>query len=117
MLTQDDLQAIATLINASEERMKNYVDGSLHRELATSEERMKNYVDGSLHREITASEERMKNHMNAVIETQVVPQIRQIADGHLQLSEQLGRVESRLDSLEETVAAHEWYIVRKTAES
>lgn len=98
MLTQEDLQALNTLLAASEERMKNYVDAALSRELS-------------------ASEKRTQNHMNAVIETQVIPQIKQVADGVIQANDRLERVETRLDSLEETVTAHEWYIVRKAAEN
>ena len=44
-----------------------------------------------------------------------MPAIRQIADGVLQVNDRLDRMEKRLDSLEETVTAHELYIVRKAA--
>lgn len=51
MLDKDDLQAIAGLIAASEERMSGMI--------VASEERMKNHTD----RMITASEERMKAYI------------------------------------------------------
>ena len=59
---------------------------------------------------IEESEERTKTHMNTVIESQLMPAIRQIADGVLQVNDRLDRMEKRLDSLEETVTAHELYI-------
>lgn len=117
MLTQEDLQALAGLINtavtASEERMKSYMEDSINTAIAASEERMKSYVDSSVNAAVTASEERMKNHMNAVVESQVMPMIRQVADGVVQANERLDRLEKKVDDLEATVAAHEVWIVHK----
>ena len=136
MLTQEDLQALAGLINtavtaseermksymedsintaiaASEERMKGYMEDSINTAIAASEERMKSYVDHSINTAVTASEERMKNHMNVVVESQVMPMIRQVADGVVQANERLDRLEKKVDDLEATVAAHEVWIVHK----
>ena len=136
MLTQEDLQALAGLINtavtaseermksymedsvntaiaASEERMKSYMEDSINTAIAASEERMKSYVDSSVNTAVTASEERMKNHMNVVVESQVMPMIRQVADGVVQANERLDRLEKKVDDLEATVAAHEVWIVHK----
>lgn len=117
MLTQEDLQALAGLINtavtASEERMKSYMEDSINTAITASEERMKSYVDSSVNAAVTASEERMKNHMNAVVESQVMPMIRQVADGVVQANERLDRLEKKVDDLEATVAAHEVWIVHK----
>lgn len=117
MLTQEDLQALAGLINtavtSSEERMKSYMEDSINTAIAASEERMKSYVDSSVNTAVTASEERMKNHMNAVVESQVMPMIRQVADGVVQANERLDRLEKKVDDLEATVAAHEVWIVHK----
>ena len=117
MLTQEDLQALAGLINtavtASEERMKSYMEDSINTAITASEERMKSYVDSSVNAAVTTSEERMKNHMNAVVESQVMPMIRQVADGVVQANELLDRLEKKVDDLEATVAAHEVWIVHK----
>lgn len=117
MLTQEDMQALAGLINtaiaASEERMKSYMEDSINTAIAASEERMKSYVDHSINTAVTASEERMKNHMNVVVESQVMPMIRQVADGVVQANERLDRLEKKVDNLEATVAAHEVWIVHK----
>lgn len=117
MLTQEDLQALAGLINtavtASEERMKSYMEDSINTAITASEERMKSYVDSSVNAAVTASEERMKNHMNAVVESQVMPMIRQVADGVVQANERLDRLEKKVDDLEGTVVAHEVWIVHK----
>ena len=132
MLTQEDLQALAGLINtavtASEERMKSYMEDSINTAIAASEERMKSYMEDSINTAIaaseermtqkineavTASEERMKNHMNVVVESQVMPMIRQVADGVVQANERLDRLEKKVDDLEATVAAHEVWIVHK----
>lgn len=132
MLTQEDMQALAGLINtavtASEERMKSYMDDSINTAIAASEERMKSYMEDSINTAIaaseermtqkineavTASEERMKNHMNVVVESQVMPMIRQVADGVVQANERLDRLEKKVDDLEATVAAHEVWIVHK----
>ena len=95
MLTQEDLQSIAALISASEDRM-----------------------DAKRAVERAADKEEIKNHMNVVIESQVMPAIRQIADGVIQANDRLDRVESRLDALEATAAAHELYIIhRSTAQN
>lgn len=113
MLTQEDLQALAGLINTavttSEERMTQ----KFNEAIAASEERMKSYVDSSVNAAVTASEERMKNHMNAVVESQVMPMIRHVADGVVQANEWLDRLEKKVDDLEATVAAHEVWIVHK----
>lgn len=113
MLTHEDLQAIAGLINtaiaASEERMKSYVDNSVNTAITASEKRMTNHMNEA----IAASEERMKNHMNTVVESQVMPMIRQVADGVVQANERLDRLEKKVDDLEATVAAHEVWIVHK----
>ena len=136
MLTQEDMQALAGLINtavtaseermksymedsintaiaASEKRMKGYMEDSINTAIAASEERMKSYVDHSINTAVTASEERMKNHMNVVVESQVMPMIRQVADGVVQANERLDRLEKKVDDLEATVAAHEVWIVHK----
>ena len=132
MLTQEDMQALAGLINtavtASEERMKSYMDDFINTAIAASEERMKSYMEDSINTAIaaseermtqkineavTASEERMKNHMNVVVESQVMPMIRQVADGVVQANERLDRLEKKVDDLEATVAAHEVWIVHK----
>ena len=132
MLTQEDMQALAGLINtavtASEERMKSYMEDSINTAIAASEERMKSYMEDSINTAIaaseervtqkineavTASEERMKNHMNVVVESQVMPMIRQVADGVVQANERLDRLEKKVDDLEATVAAHEVWIVHK----
>ena len=136
MLTQEDMQALAGLINtavtaseermksymedsintaiaASEERMKSYMEDSINTAIAASEERMKSYVDHSINTAVTASEERMKNHMNVVVESQVMPMIRQVADGVVQANERLDRLEKKVGDLEATVAAHEVWIVHK----
>ena len=136
MLTQEDMQALAGLINtavtaseermksymedsintaiaASEERMKGYMEDSINTAIAASEERMKSYVDHPINTAVTASEERMKNHMNVVVESQVMPMIRQVADGVVQANERLDRLEKKVDDLEATVAAHEVWIVHK----
>lgn len=136
MLTQEDMQALAGLINtavtaseermksymedsintaiaASEERMKGYMEDSINTAIAAREERMKSYVDHSINTAVTASEERMKNHMNVVVESQVMPMIRQVADGVVQANERLDRLEKKVDDLEATVAAHEVWIVHK----
>ncbi|OUN16978.1 hypothetical protein B5G38_03950 [Gemmiger sp. An87] len=132
MLTQEDLQALAGVINtavtASEERMKSYMEDSINTAIAASEERMKSYMEDSINTAIaaseermtqkineavTASEERMKNHMNVVVESQVMPMIRQVADGVVQANERLDRLEKKVDDLEATVAAHEVWIVHK----
>ena len=94
MLTQEDLQALAGLINTA---------------VTASEERMTQKFNEA----IAASEERMKNHMNAVVESQVMPMIRQVADGVVQANERLDRLEKKVDDPEATVAAHEVWIVRK----
>lgn len=136
MLTQEDLQALAGLINtavtASEERMKSYMEDSINTAIAASEERMKSYMEDSvntaiaaseermtqkINEAVTASEERMKNHMNVVVESQVMPMIRQVADGVVQANERLDRLEKKVDDLEATVAAHEVWIVHKTAQN
>ncbi|MDM8199831.1 hypothetical protein [Allofournierella massiliensis] len=136
MLTQEDMQALAGLINtavtASEERMKSYMEDSINTAIAASEERMKSYMEDSINTAIaaseermtqkineavTASEERMKNHMNVVVESQVMPMIRQVADGVVQANERLDRLEKKVDDLEATVAAHEVWIVHKTAQN
>ena len=113
MLTQEDMQALAGLINtavtASEERMKSYMEDSINTAIAASEERMTQKINEA----VTASEERMKNHMNVVVESQVMPMIRQVADGVVQANEQLDRLEKKVDDLEATVAAHEVWIVHK----
>lgn len=88
MLTQEDLQAFNRLFVASEERMKNYMDTALSRE-------------------INASEECIPNHISAVIETQMISIIRQVAEGVAQMNERLERVETRLGLLEEILTAHE----------
>lgn len=98
MLTQEDLQALAGLINTA---------------VTASEERMKSYMEDSINTAIAASEERMKNHMNAMMESQVMPMIRQVADGVVQANERLDRLEKKVDDLEATVAAHEVWIVHK----
>lgn len=132
MLTQEDMQALAGLINtavtASEERMKSYMEDSINTAIAASEERMKGYMEDSINTAIaaseermtqkineavTASEERMKNHMNVVVESQVMPMIRQVADGVVQANERLDRLEKKVGDLEATVAAHEVWIVHK----
>ena len=132
MLTQEDMQALAGLINtavtASEERMKSYMEDSINTAIAASEERMKGYMEDSINtavaaseermtqkinEAVTASEERMKNHMNVVVESQVMPMIRQVADGVVQANERLDRLEKKVDDLEATVAAHEVWIVHK----
>ena len=132
MLTQEDMQALAGLINtavtASEERMKSYMEDSINTAIAASEERMKSYMEDSvntaiaaseermtqkINEAVTASEERMKNHMNVVVESQVMPMIRQVADGVVQANERLDRLEKKVDDLEATVAAHEVWIVHK----
>ena len=132
MLTQEDMQALAGLINtavtASEERMKSYMEDSINTTIAASEERMKSYMEDSvntaiaaseermtqkINEAVTASEERMKNHMNVVVESQVMPMIRQVADGVVQANERLDRLEKKVDDLEATVAAHEVWIVHK----
>ncbi len=136
MLTQEDMQALAGLINtavtASEERMKSYMEDSINTTIAASEERMKSYMEDSvntaiaaseermtqkINEAVTASEERMKNHMNVVVESQVMPMIRQVADGVVQANERLDRLEKKVDDLEATVAAHEVWIVHKTAQN
>lgn len=94
MLTQEDLQALAGLINTA---------------VTASEERMTQKFNEA----IAASEERMKNHMNAVVESQVMPMIRQVADGVVQANERLDRLEKKVDDLEATVASHEVRIVHK----
>lgn len=94
MLTQEDMQALAGLINTA---------------IAASEERMTQKINEA----VTASEERMKNHMNVVVESQVMPMIRQVADGVVQANERLDRLEKKVDDLEATVAAHEVWIVHK----
>lgn len=113
MLTQEDMQALAGLINtaiaASEERMKGYMEDSIHAAITASEERMTQKINEA----VTASEERMKNHMNVVAESQVMPMIRQVADGVVQANERLDRLEKKVDDLEATVAAHEVWIVHK----
>ena len=113
MLTQEDMQALAGLINtavtASEERMKSYMEDSINTAIAASEERMTQKINEA----VTASEERMKNHMNVVVESQVMPMIRQVADGVVQANERLDRLEKKVDDLEATVAAHEVWIVHK----
>ena len=112
MLTQEDMQALAGLINtaiaASEERMKSYMEDSINT-AAASEERMTQKINEA----VTASEERMKNHMNVVAESQIMPMIRQVADGVVQANERLDRLEKKVDDLEATVAAHEVWIVHK----
>lgn len=117
MLTQEDLQALAGLINtavtASEERMKSYMEDSINTAIAASEERMTQKINEA----VTASEERMKNHMNVVVESQVMPMIRQVADGVVQANERLDRLEKKVDDLEATVAAHEVWIVHKAAQN
>lgn len=109
MLTQEDMQALAGLINtaiaASEERMTQRFNEAI----AASEERMTQKINEA----VTASEERMKNHMNVVVESQVMPMIRQVADGVVQANERLDRLEKKVDDLEATVAAHEVWIVHK----
>ena len=92
MLTNEDLQAIGSILRT---------------EIGASETRMTAKIE--------ESEERTKTHMNTVIESQLMPAIRQIADGVLQVNDRLDRMEKRLDSLEETVTAHELYFVRKAA--
>ena len=113
MLTQEDMQALAGLINtavtASEERMKSYMEDSINTAIAASEERMTQKINEA----VTASEERMKNHMNVVVESQVMPMIRQVADGVVPANERLDRLEKKVDDLEATVAAHEVWIVHK----
>lgn len=113
MLTQEDMQALAGLINtavtASEERMKSYMEDSINTAIAASEERMTQKINEA----VTASEERMKNHMNVVVESQVMPMICQVADGVVQANERLDRLEKKVDDLEATVAAHEVWIVHK----
>ena len=98
MLTQEDMQALAGLINTA---------------IAASEERMKGYMEDSIHAAIAASEERMTQNMNVVVESQVMPMIRQVADGVVQANERLDRLEKKVDDLEATVAAHEVWIVHK----
>lgn len=88
MLTQEDLQAFNRLFVASEERMKSHMDTAFSRE-------------------ISASEKCMQNHISAVIETQMIPMIKQVAEGVAQINKRLERVETRLGSLEEILTAQE----------
>ena len=113
MLTQEDLQSIAALISASEDRM----DAKRAVERAADKTELQGQMAG-LQSQMAADKEEIKNHMNVVIESQVMPAIRQIADGVIQANDRLDRVESRLDALEATAAAHELYIIhRSTAQN
>lgn len=107
MLTQEDLQAIAGLINtavtASEERMIGRI--------AESEERMIG--------RIAESEERTTGRIMSYIESHVEKELHQIADGHKSLSERVERIENkvdhisdRLDEIEGELAAQEYVITR-----
>ncbi|WP_195983912.1 hypothetical protein [Clostridium sp. D33t1_170424_F3] len=111
MLEEKDLQAIAQLILSSEDRMRT--------EIQASEERMKGYVQ----EEIRASETRMKDYMqgevqasetrtHAFIESGVMKQVRLLAEGHEQILERLPEAEeidslrSRVRTLERIVTEH-----------
>ena len=107
MLTQEDLQAIAGLINtavtASEERMIGRI--------AKSEERMIG--------RIAESEERTTGRIMSYIESHVEKELHQIADGHKSLSERVERIENkvdhisnRLDEIEGELVAQEYVITR-----
>lgn len=118
MLTQEDLQAIAGLINtavtASEERMIGRI--------AKSEERMIGRIEKSEERmtgRIAESEERTAGRIMSYIESHVEKEIHQIADGHKSLSERAERIENkvdhisnRLDEIEGELVTQEYVITR-----
>lgn len=62
---------------------------------AESEERM--------NQRIAESEERTKTSIMACIESSVRPDIRKIAEGHMQLTERMDHMESRIDKLQADV--------------
>ena len=78
-------------IEESEARTKTELKTYINERIDESEARMTAKIE--------ESEERTKTHMNTVIESQLMPAIRQIADGVLQVNDRLDRMEKRLDSV------------------
>jgi len=106
MLTREDLQAISELIHsevtASEERMMQRMD----QRIAESEERTNQRIAESEERtnqRIIESENRTKTSIMAYIESSVRPDIRKIAEGHMQLAERMERMEHKIDTLQNDV--------------
>ena len=114
MLTREDLQAIGQLVRqevrkeiaASEERMigriaesEERMIGRMDQRIAESEERMATRMD----QRFAESETRLKTDLMAYIESSVKPDIHKIAEGHMQLSERMERMEGKIDRLQDDV--------------
>ena len=83
MLEEKDLQAIAQLILASEERLRAEFHAKLEMEIRASEERMREGMSAEFH----AGE----NRTHAYIENGVMKPIRLLAEGHAQILERWSR--------------------------
>ena len=86
MLEEKDLQAIAQLILASEERLRAEFHAKLEMEIRASEERMREGMSAEFH----AGE----NRTHAYIENGVMKPIRLLAEGHAQILERLPGVDA-----------------------
>ena len=100
-LTKEDLQAIASLIQQSEERTNHAIQ--------QSEERTNHAI--------RQSEERTKNGIMSYIESHVEKEIHQLADGHKMLYEKMDRefkeIHAELDELKGTQIAHDFVITQR----
>ena len=105
MLEEKDIQAIAQLILASEERLRGEIGqveerlrvefhSKLETEIHASEERTRTGIHSQMKEEIHASETRT----HAYIESGVMKPIRLLAEGHAQILERLPEADE-LDSL------------------
>ena len=87
MLEQQDLQAIAQLMEQSEKRMKEYVGTTVNTAVAQSEKRMKEYVGTA----VAQSENRIKTYIEQTSERD----IKILAEGHHDLSLRLPAAEEQ----------------------
>lgn len=99
-LTTQDLQAIQQLIDASEQRMRTYIDKAI----LASERRMRTYVDeaiDALARQTAAGFQEVHERLDRIEE-----RLDRVEERLDRVEERLDRVEQRLDSME-LAQAHE----------